>query len=60
MEDKVIDINELSEKVLEGTKQAFKKLVETSAKNNEELVIRDKDGKIKSVPAKDLLHIVQK
>jgi hypothetical protein len=60
MEDKIIDIEELSEKVLEGTKMAFKKLVETSAKNNEELVIRDKDGVIKSVPAKDLLHLVQK
>jgi tRNA(Ser,Leu) C12 N-acetylase TAN1 len=60
MEDKIIDIEDLSEKVLEGMRKAIKKLVETSAKNNEELVIRDKDGKIKSVPAKDLLHLVQK
>jgi hypothetical protein len=55
-----MDIDELSEKVLEGLKKAFKKLVETSAKNNEELVIMDKDGSIKSVTAKDLLHLVQK
>ena len=55
-----MDVEELSEKVLEGLRIAFKKLVETSAKNNEDLVIRDKDGIIKSVPAKDLLHLVQK
>jgi hypothetical protein len=41
-------------------KKGIKKLVETSAKNNEELVIRNKDGEINSVPAKDLLHLVQK
>jgi hypothetical protein len=60
MEDKSIYLDEFSEKILEGLKIAMKKLVETSARNNEELVIRDKDGKIKSVPAKDLLHRVQK
>jgi hypothetical protein len=60
MENEIIDVKELSEKILEGTRKAFKKLVETSAKNDEELVIRDKDGKIKSVPAKDLLYLVQK
>lgn len=60
MEDKNIYLDEFSEKILEGMKMAMKKLVETSAKNNEELVIRDKDGTIKSVPAKDLLHLVQK
>ena len=60
MEDKNIYLDEFSEKILEGMKIAMKKLVETSAKNDEELVIRDKDGLIKSVPAKDLLHRVQK
>ena len=60
MEDKNIYLDEFSEKILEGMKIAMKKLVETSAKNDEELVIRDKDGQIKSVPAKDLLHRVQK
>ena len=60
MKNEIIDVNVLSEKVLEGMKKALKKLVETSAQNNEELIIRDKDGKIKSVPAKDLLHLVQK
>ena len=60
MESKKTDIIELSEKVLEGMKRALKKLVETSAKNNEDLVIGDNDGNIKTVPAKDLLHTVQK
>lgn len=61
MEDKNIYLDEFSEKILEGMRKAIKKLVETSAKLDEELVIRDKkDGVIKSVPAKDLLHIVQK
>ena len=60
MEDKNIYLDEFSIKILEGMKIAMKKLVETSAKMDEELVIRDKDGQIKSVPAKDLLHLVQK
>lgn len=60
MEDKSIYLDEFNEKLLEGLRKAMKKLVETSAKLDEELVIKDKDGKVKSVPAKDLLHIVQK
>lgn len=59
MEDKTIYLDEFNEKVLAGLRKAIKKLVETSAKNDEELVIGDKDGKIKSVPAKDLLHRVK-
>jgi hypothetical protein len=60
MEKGKTDINELSEKVLQGLKKALKKLVETSARNNEDLIIGDKDGKIISIPAKDLLPSVQK
>jgi predicted ABC-type ATPase len=59
MEDKSIYLDEFSEKILYGLRKAVKKLVETSAKMDQELVIRDKDGIIKSVPAKDLLHTVQ-
>jgi hypothetical protein len=59
MENKKTDINELSEKVLQGMKIAMKKLVEEKAKNNEKLIIGDKDGNIKSVPAKDLLPSVE-
>ena len=53
------DIRELSEKVLTGLRKALRKLVETSAANNESLVIADKDGNIKTVPAKELLPLVQ-
>jgi ATP-dependent RNA circularization protein (DNA/RNA ligase family) len=54
-EEKQRELNELGEKVLTGMKRAIRKLVETSAANNRELVIGDKDGNIKSVPAKELL-----
>jgi hypothetical protein len=60
MEDKNIQLDEFSKKILKGVRMAVKKLVETSAKNDEELVIRDKDGIVRSVPAKDLLHQVQR
>ncbi|SFD19309.1 hypothetical protein SAMN05518672_101974 [Chitinophaga sp. CF118] len=56
MEDKKIYTDELFERILVGIKKARKKLVETSAANNEELVIKGKDGKPHRVPAKDLLH----
>jgi len=52
------DSYELSEKVLKGLRKAIKKLVETSAANNKELVVADEHGNPKSVPAKDLLHTV--
>lgn len=58
MESKKTDVNELAVKVLDGMKTAIKKLVETKAKNNQDLVIGDKDGNIKTVPAKDLLNTV--
>jgi hypothetical protein len=55
MDNRKTNISELSEKVLRGLRKAFRKLVETSAANNEELVVGDKYGNFKSVPAKDLL-----
>jgi len=58
MENKRTDVNELAEKVLVGMKKAIKKLVETKAKNNQDLVIGDKDGNIRTVPAKDLLNTI--
>jgi hypothetical protein len=54
------DITELSEKVLQGLRKALKSLVERKAANNENLVIADKDGNIKVIPAKELLHLVSK
>lgn len=58
MEGKKTDINELAEKVLQGVAKAVKQLVEHSAKNNEELIVGDKNGNIKSIPAKDLLNSI--
>lgn len=60
MENKPANINELSEKLLQGIRKALRKLVETSAANGDSLVIGDKDGKIKNIPAKDLLDAIQK
>lgn len=48
-------MDELEAKVLEGMKRANRKLVETAAANNESLIIGDKDGSFKAVPAKELL-----
>lgn len=45
----------LSQKILQGVQIAVRKLVETSAANDESLVIGDKDGSFKIVPAKELL-----
>lgn len=44
---------ELRDKIMAGIKKAVKKLIETSAANNENLIIED--GKVKSIPAKELL-----
>jgi len=59
MEEKHIYLDEFSKKVLYGVRLAVKKLVETRAKLDEELVVLDKDGIVRSVPARDLLPRVQ-
>ncbi|HEY1164348.1 MAG TPA: hypothetical protein VGE90_04255 [Chitinophaga sp.] len=60
MENKETNIHELSEKVIQGMKIALRRLVREKAKNNEQLVIGDKEGNITRVPAKDLLPSVEK
>lgn len=54
------DINELAVRILYGVSKALRKLVETAAVNNENLIIGDKDGTIRSVPAKKLLKDLSK
>jgi len=49
-----------TDKVMIGLKKALRKLAEEAALNNESLVIGDKDGSAKSVPAKDLLKTLSK
>ena len=52
-------LDDLSQKVMQGMKIAMKKLVEETAAKNGNLIIGDAKGAIKSVPAKELLHLVQ-
>jgi hypothetical protein len=60
IENSKTDVNELAVKVIGGLRKAVRQLVETSAANNESLVVGDKDGNFKSVPAKDLLKTLPK
>ena len=60
MENKKTDISELSDKVLKGVQKAIRKLVVTSAANNEELVVGDKYGNVRLVSAKELLNTITK
>ena len=54
------DINELAVKVLDGLNSALRNLAENAAAKDEELIIGDKDGNIRSVPAKELLKTLPK
>ena len=46
---------ELQNKIVEGVNRAYKKLLLESAEKNQSLVVADKQGNIRQVPAKDLL-----
>jgi hypothetical protein len=46
---------ELRNKILKGVDMAFRELVISSAEKKQSLVIADKDGNIRHVPAKELL-----
>jgi hypothetical protein len=50
---------DLSEKMQIGFDKARLKLLEREAKNDGFLIISDKDGNIKKVPAKELLLAIQ-
>jgi len=54
------DVKDLPEKILEGIRKAVRKLIETSAANNDSLVVSDKSGKVRKVAAKDLLDASKK
>lgn len=60
MTDHNTNIAELSNKVLGGVKKAVRKLIETNAANDEDMVIGNKDGSFKIVPAKELLKGLSK
>ena len=59
MDSSSVDVTELSERILQDIEKAVRKLVETSAANGESLVIDDEDGKIRAIPAKELLKSLQ-
>ncbi|HEY8968705.1 MAG TPA: hypothetical protein VIM64_06425 [Puia sp.] len=50
------DINkhDISATLEKSLKKVWEKLVEEKKKNNGYLVVSDKDGKVKKIPAKDL------
>ena len=54
MEANKSELDELSDKIMQGMAEASRKLVEKSATNGRSLVISE-DGEVKRVPAKDLL-----
>lgn len=49
-----------TEKVMVVLKKALRKLAEEAALNNENLIIGDKGGNVKSIPAKNLLKGISK
>lgn len=49
---------ELGQKIMAGIKRAVEELIKTSAANDESLVITDENGKVKKVPAKELLRSI--
>jgi hypothetical protein len=54
------DFDELSNKIIAGVNKALRELVETSAANNQSLVVGDDKGGFKTVPAKELLKTLPK
>ena len=54
MENNKTELDELSDKILQGMTEASRKLVEKSAANGRSLVISE-NGEVKKVPAKELL-----
>ncbi|WP_442588919.1 hypothetical protein ACSBL2_23090 [Pedobacter sp. AW31-3R] len=49
-----------TDKVMIGLKIALRKLAEDAAAKDENLIIGDKFGKAKSVPAKEILEMLKK
>src|SRR5690348_12521836 len=58
MIEKHSNIDELSKRISQGLRKSIKKLVETKAAQNENLIVRDAKGRIKKVPAKKFLSVV--
>lgn len=55
MPDTAINIADLSDKILKGVQKAVNDLIQANAAKGENMVIGEKDGSFKIIPAKDLL-----
>lgn len=54
------EMSDFASKIIAGVRKAVRQVVETAAANDENLVVGDKDGNSKSVPAKELLKTFSK
>jgi hypothetical protein len=59
MNNKEKELIVLSDRVMPGMKKVMRKLVETNAAQNKNLVVGDQEGNPISVPAKDLLKTLE-
>lgn len=55
MKNANLTLDEFAEKILLGARLAYKKLVIETAGKDGSLIVRDKEGTIREVPAKELL-----
>lgn len=55
MSNSAKNITDLSDKILIGVQKAISNLIQVNAAKGESMVIGEKDGSFKIVPAKDLL-----
>ena len=60
VQTKSTELDEFAEKILYGVNKALRKLVETSAANNDNMVVSDGKGNVKTIPAKELLKKLPK
>jgi len=58
MIEKPLNIDDLSKKISQGLQKSIRRLVETKAAKDENLIVRDSKGRIKTVPAKKFLSLV--
>ncbi|MBC9932549.1 hypothetical protein [Chitinophaga qingshengii] len=59
MTNKQKELLVFSEKIQQGAQKAVRKLVEARAASGKSLVIGDKNGNVKIVPAKELLSAMK-
>jgi len=58
--NKQTNIEDFANKLIDTLRGGLKQMAEKAAENNESLVIGDKDGSVKTIPAKELLKSLSK